>query len=298
VSSDPFSDLGRGVGYFADALRALLDGNQGPVPGSPACIEADGEPYAGDWGPHPSRDIFATMMITAWSAADHLAGMAAVLRTERGIASLYTLARSATEAAVVGCYLSEVGVSPLERVRRNMNCNLDGICQDLNMLRRFDSPDTRQRTARHRAQLDAIKRTGQQHGWAFTAQKRARSAYLGDEAPRTMTLIDQCASRTQGLGAVSYQMLSGVAHARLHGLSNLLMTSPAAQPGKVQVQMNIAPDVLGQQLLVGPLCATTLVEHLRWFLGWDTEKVDPAANRMDAIWGRIAHVPVLGPRLL
>ena len=75
-----------------------------------------------------------------------------------------------------------------------------------------------------------------------------------------MTLIDQCASRTPGLGAVSYQMLSGVAHARLRGLSQLLMTSPAAQPGKVQVQvqMNVAPDVLGQQLLVGPLCATTL----------------------------------------
>jgi hypothetical protein len=107
-----------------------------------------------------------------------------------------------------------------------MNCNLDGICQDLNMLRRFDGPDTRQRIARHQAQLDAIKRTGQRQGWAFTAQKRARSAYLGDEPPRTMTLIDQCASRTQGLGAVSYQMLSSVAHARLHGLSHLLAGTP------------------------------------------------------------------------
>lgn len=60
---------------------------------------------------------------------------------------------------------------------------------------------------------------------------------------------------------------------------------------------NVAPDVLAQQLLVGPLCATTLVEHLRWSLGWDTEKIDLAANRMHATWGRIAHVPFLGPRL-
>lgn len=61
--------------------------------------------------------------------------------------------------------------------------------------------------------------------------------------------------------------------------------------------MNVAADVLAQQLLVGPLCATTLVEHLRWFLGWDTEKIDPAANRMDITWGRIARVPLLRLRL-
>ena len=70
---------------------------------------------------------------------------------------------------------------------------------------------------RHQAQLEAIKRAGQQHGWTFTPQNRARSAFLGDEPSRTMTLIDQCASRTPGLGAVSYQMLSGVAHARCRG---------------------------------------------------------------------------------
>ena len=56
-----------------------------------------------------------------------------MLRTRRGVASLYTLARGAAEAAVVACYLSEVRISPLERVRRNMNCNLDALCQDLNM---------------------------------------------------------------------------------------------------------------------------------------------------------------------
>ncbi len=112
-----------------------------------------------------------------------------------------------------------------------------------------------------------------------------------------MTLTGQCASRTPGPGAVSYQMLSGVAHARLHGLSHLLMTSPAAQPGKVQVQMNVASDVLAQQLLAGPLCATTLAGHMRWFPGWDTEKTGPAATRMEATWARIAHVPFLGPRL-
>ena len=61
-------------------------------------------------------------------------------RSRRGVASLYTLARGAAEAAVIACYLSEVGVSSQERVRRNMNCNLDALCQDLNMIRRFSDP--------------------------------------------------------------------------------------------------------------------------------------------------------------
>jgi hypothetical protein len=113
-----------------------------------------------------------------------------------------------------------------------------------------------------------------------------------DDADRPVRVPDYRAR------AVSYQMLSGVAHARLHGrLSHLLMTSPAAQPGKVQVQMNVAADVFARPLLAGPLCATALVEHMRWFLGWDTEKTGPAATRMEATWAQIAHVPFPGPIL-
>jgi hypothetical protein len=80
---------------------------------------------------------------------------------------------------VVACYLSEVGISPLERVRRNMNCNLDALCQDLNMLRRFGDPTARQRAARHEAQIEAIKRTGREQGFAFKPQSRGWSALPG-----------------------------------------------------------------------------------------------------------------------
>jgi hypothetical protein len=63
---------------------------------------------------------------------------------------------------VVACYLSEVGISPLERVSRSMNCNLDALCQDLDMLRRLSDPAARHRATQHEAQADAIKRTGQE----------------------------------------------------------------------------------------------------------------------------------------
>ena len=116
VSSDPFADLARGVGDFAGALSGLLDANKRAAAGSPADKEADGEPFVGQWGDHPSRDVFATMLMTSWSCADHLSGMAAVLRTRRGVASLYTLARGAAEAAVVACYLSEAPGAVLPRL--------------------------------------------------------------------------------------------------------------------------------------------------------------------------------------
>ena len=146
MSSNAFADLARGVDLTAASLRDLLNENQAPAPGSPADKEADGEPYAGEWGDHPSRDIFATIMLASWSCADHLRGLAALLQAQCSIAALYTLARGAAEAAVLPCYLTEVGIEPLERVRRNMNCNLEGICQDLNMLRRLASPRPRRRS--------------------------------------------------------------------------------------------------------------------------------------------------------
>jgi len=47
MSSDPFADLGMSLGIFAQSLRELADRGKGPVLGSPADKEADGDPYAG-----------------------------------------------------------------------------------------------------------------------------------------------------------------------------------------------------------------------------------------------------------
>jgi len=49
--------------------------------------------------------------------------------------------------------------------------------------------------------------------------------------------------------------------------------------------------------MAGPLCVSTLVENLRWFLGWDTEALDPDVIAMLHTWGRIAGVPYPGPEL-
>jgi hypothetical protein len=111
-----------------------------------------------------------------------------------------------------------------------------------------------------------------------------------------MTLIDKSASRTSGVGARYQQLLSSVAHGQLHGLSRFLIHAPSpADPGKVISQMNVTAHDLALHLLAGPLCASTLVEHLRWFCGWDTSEFDGTTLTMMRVWGRIAGVPYTGP---
>lgn len=191
----------------------------------------------------------------------------------------------------------EAGITPLERIRRLMNHNLLALHEDLNMLSRFPGHDVAAKAARHRAQQAAIARTGHHFGLACTTPKKSYSpCYLGSKPPSAMTLIDQCVSRTSGVGATYQQLLSSVAHGQLHGLSRFLLRAPVpADPSKVIVQMNLSARDAALHLLAGPLCASTLVEQLRWFLGWNTDALDPAVTAMMHTWGRIAGVPYTGP---
>jgi hypothetical protein len=234
-----------------------------------------------------------------WSCADHLTVTGTVLAEHRAVASLYTLTRGAAEAGAIACYLSEPATDSLERVRRLMNHNLVALDEDLNMLARFSGQDAASKAERHRRQQAAIERTGHRFGLALTKPKKGfMPCFLGDKPPSAMALIDRYASRTAGVGATYQQLLSSVAHGQLHGLSRFLMRAPTpTEPGKVSVQMNLSTRDAALHLLAGPLCASTLIEHLRWFLGWDTEALDPAVIAMLHTWGRIGQVPYPGPEL-
>jgi hypothetical protein len=300
MSSDAFADLGLRLEHFAQALRELHNANKRPAPGSVADREARGEPYADEWGRHPSRDIFATVVLTSWSCADHLTGTAILLQAKRCIPSLFTLARGGAEAAVTACYLCEAGIDPLERVRRNMNCHLDGLCQELNMLRKFSHPGAQARIDQHEKQIEAVKQTALKRGFAFKPASRHLSAYIGEKPKSVMELMNDCAARTPGIGALTYQMFSGVAHAKLHGLSRFLVMNgepPRGSEGGVSVEMNITAGEVAQQLFATMVCASTLANQMRYFLGWDTEQLDAAATRMHATWARIAGAPYDGPIL-
>lgn len=299
MSSDSFADLGGALRKVADGLIRLVDLNKQQAAGSPADKDADGEPFAGEWSAHPARDLVATLLMECWSCADHLTVTGAVLAEHRAVASLYTLTRGAAEAGAIACYLSESGIDSLERMRRLMNQNLVALHEDLNMLGRFEGQDAASKAARHRGQQAAIARTGHRFGLALTKPKKGFTpCFLGDKPPSAMALIDKYASCTSGVGAAYQQLLSSVAHGQLHGLSRFLMRAPTpAEPGKVCVQMNLSARDAALHLLAGPPCVSTLVEHLRWFFGWDTEALDPAVIAMLHTWGCIAQVPYPGPEL-
>jgi hypothetical protein len=296
MSSDPFSDLARTLGDFAASLRDLVGTGQRPAPGSPADKEADGEPWSGEWSAHPGQDICATVLMTAWSCSDHLGAAAHVLRDQHGMPSLYTLTRGAAEAASAACYLTVTGISPLERIRRNMNRDLEGLWEDNRMLSEFSTPDSARQLARHAERKEAIVREGARNGLAYTKPSPHRAGYLGDKPDSAMQMVDKSASATSGLGLTYQRLWSGVAHGQTHGLARFLMRVPVpAEPGKVTVQMNTSASTLAMHLLAGPLCGSTLIEHLRWWLGWDTSAADPAVTRMLAVWCRIAGVQYAGP---
>ena len=102
MSSDPIADLGRTLEQFASDLAALFLANDQPRPGTPAGREAVGEPFAGDWGAQPARELMATIALASVSCADYLTVTVKTLQARSGMYSLYTLARSALEAAAQG----------------------------------------------------------------------------------------------------------------------------------------------------------------------------------------------------
>lgn len=134
MSSDPFVDLAQALDGFCDAFRAGVSAHRVPLDGSPALNEAQGEPYAGEWGSEPSLQIFGTVYMTAWACIDHLASLATILRAGRGVAASFTLARGACEAAATACYLADPAADARERLRRSMNAHLVARCEQITML--------------------------------------------------------------------------------------------------------------------------------------------------------------------
>jgi hypothetical protein len=295
MPADLFADLARTARQFAVSLRNLLDRGQRLGAGSPAAADAVKDELGGDWGQFPAQGALGGLVLAAWSCADHLAAVASVIGERRGAAPLYTLSRAAAEAAAVGCYLSGAGVDDRERVRRYMNDRLGGLCEEINMVGSFASPRAAVYAAHMEGQVAAIGRGAGQHGFNFHDRGRWRAAYIDERPLSAMALIDRCASRMPLTGVTYHRLLSGVAHAQSHaqshGLARFVMAG-SGTPGRVT--LNSSAQGLALELLVGPLCAATLVEHLSWYPGWDCGTARTLATRMVHVWGGITGVPAAG----
>ncbi|MBR7826646.1 hypothetical protein KDK95_10045 [Actinospica sp. MGRD01-02] len=181
-----------------------------------------------------------------------------------------------------------------KRVRRSANCRLEGLCEEIQLLRPFASePEAAKLVEGLEARIAVLERSARQHGFAFHKAERMKPAYLGERPPAATTLIGQCALETEPrLGSSLYRVMSGVSHAKAHGLTRL--TRPSSQ-GVRTTQVNVDAGMLAQDLFGGPLCAATMVEHLVAFLGWHEAGISPAVVAMLEVWGRISGTAHPGP---
>jgi hypothetical protein len=300
MSSDPFADLARSTEAFAAGFRELMTRNPRPVPGSPADVEAQGEPFAGDWASHPSRDIFAAAYLLATACTDHLLGLAGVLRSRNAVLCAYTLTRGAVEAAALGCYLTDADIDGRERVRRAMNYRLDGLCEQTRLIQDMPGQYAAQRLDETRQRIADCARGARQHGFDFhDMNDRGRPAHLGEQQPKAMTLISLAIDKDMpGVGRTYQRLLSATAHSAVHGLARMLTPLPASEdrPDEALAAVNANPRSLARELVVGPLAAHSLARGVEWFTGCDMSDLHHPANQMLLVWSRIGQMDRLAAR--
>jgi hypothetical protein len=296
MSSDPFADLASSTKAFAREFREFMSRNPWPAPGSPADKEAQGEPFAGDWGEHPSSDIFATTYLAATSCTDHLLGLADVLSSRNALFAAYTLTRSAVEAAALGCYLTDQDIEGRERVRRTMNYRLDAMCERVWLFTDMQGDYAAEKLDETKERIADFARGARQHSFIFRDMNgKGRAAYVGSEQPKAMTLISLAVDKDMPeLGRTYQRLLSATAHSGVHGLARMLTpVSPnEGRPGEALATVNIDPRTLAVELVVGPLTAHSLASGIEWFTGCDMTGLHGPANQMLRTWSRIGRMNV------
>lgn len=218
MPTDPFADLAGSLENFSHALRTAINSNFGNyAPGSPAAEECKDEPFAGEWGARPAQTAIGHGMLAANSCVDHLTGASEQIRSRSVSVSLYTIVRGASEAASIAAYVLDPKITPRERVRRSTDCRFEGQCEQLHILRPFESePDTIEMISAAQERIAVMERSAKMHGFTFHKAERARPAYLGERPPSATQLIGDCALGAEPrLGSSLYRVMSGVSQCSL-----------------------------------------------------------------------------------
>jgi hypothetical protein len=296
MSSDPFADLASSTEAFAMEFREFMTRNPRPASGSPADKEAQAEPYAGDWGEHPSSDIFATTYLTATSCTDHLLGLADVLRARNALFTAYTLTRGAVEAAALGCYLTDEDIDGRERVRRTMNYRLDAMCARVWLFTDMRGDYAAKKLDETKQRIAEFARSACQHSFSFHGMNgKGRAAYIDQAQPAAMNLISLAVDKDMPeLGRTYQRLLSATAHSGVHGLARMVapLSPNEGRPGEALAAVNIDPRALAVEPVVGPLTAHTLARGIEWFTGCDMTDFHGPANQMLQTWARIGRINV------
>jgi hypothetical protein len=168
--------------------------------------------------------VFAVTVLLAASCTDYLMGVVDILRARNTVYSSYALARAATEAAAIGCYLTDKDIDALERLRRTANFRLNGLCEQISMVEVFRSDEAASKVAHNKTRIEAFGDSGHRQELHFQRAKGpGRPARLGDAQPSAMRLMGLAVDKdSPDLGATYQRLLSSVTHSGLHGLTKFL----------------------------------------------------------------------------
>ena len=271
-----------------------LTRNPRPALGSPADEEAEGEPFAGDWGDHPGRDVFAAVYLVAASCTDHLLGLVDILKARNAVFAAYAVTRAAVEAAALGCYLTEPDIGSRERLRRTMNYRLHGFSERAWLFEDLNGEYAAEQFAHNRRRMSDFARSARRHGFTFREiNSRGRHACIGQPQPSAMQLVSDTLARDEpGLGRLYQRLLSATAHSAIRGLARMLAPVGAneGRPGEVIAAVNRDPQSLALELVAGPLAAHALARSLEQFAGCDMTSLHGPANQMLEIWARVGKM--------
>jgi hypothetical protein len=86
---------------------------------------------------------------------------------------------------------------------------------------------------------------------------------------------DRCRTRPDGLAAQPYDpQPAWLGRFCLRHHRDCAAPRVGSEPVISARRVRLLHPAPAQQLFVGPLCVSTLVEHVCWFLGWDAEEID------------------------
>lgn len=237
--------------------------------------------------------VVGFLVLSAAACHDHLRAASILVRSRAVTFSPHTVIRGAAEAAALGSYLADPDADQRERVRRGVNVRLAGLCQERLALRRFadSEPGAAAKVVGIDQVLGRFERSAATHGFAFVAPDRFRAAYLDARAPSATELLGRYVfPGAATLGRAYYSGLSSVAHSELSGLMRKVISDGAGS-----AQINATAKNTALELLAGPLAASTLVEYMVPWLGWDPTGLNASIPAMFDLWGQIADAPYPGP---
>lgn len=125
--------LAQHVSRLATELSTFLERSDPPWTGTPANTELqDDSTYAGAWGDHPVQEVLLLPFMLLQHTADHLHGIAGVLRAPETQMTHHTLARAALASCATAHHVLEPDLVR-ERLRRGMNVYLLSNTEQINM---------------------------------------------------------------------------------------------------------------------------------------------------------------------